>query len=133
MQPSPAELPAPRPGWLPRWLLLGIAYLSLGIALIAIVVPGLPTTEFLLLSTWAAAKSSPRLYAWLWHHRLFGPLLRNWHNGRKVALSAKISATLSMGLCALVMLHTLPHQWWLLVSLAGMACGNLWLWSRPRP
>ena len=42
-----------------------LAYVSLGIGLIAIVVPGLPTTEFILLAAWAATKSSPRLSAWL--------------------------------------------------------------------
>ena len=49
-----------------------LAYISLGIGLIAIVVPGLPTTEFILLAAWAATKSSPRLSAWLENHRLFG-------------------------------------------------------------
>ncbi|MEO4017890.1 DUF454 family protein, partial [Pseudomonas rossensis] len=33
-----------------------LAYVSLGIGLIAIVVPGLPTTEFILLAAWAATK-----------------------------------------------------------------------------
>ncbi len=134
MWPSPAEAPPAdvRPSWLPRWLLLGIAWASLGIALVAVFVPGLPTTEFLLLATWSAARCSPRLHAWLWGHRLFGPLLRNWHDGKRVALGAKISATISMGLCAGLMLYTLPAQWWLYASLAGMTAGNLWLWSRPR-
>ena len=54
-----------------------LAYVSLGIGLIAIVIPGLPTTEFILLAAWAATKSSPRLSAWLENHRLFGPILSN--------------------------------------------------------
>ena len=53
-----------------------LAYVSLGIGLIAIVVPGLPTTEFILLAAWAATKSSPRLSAWLENHRLFGACLQ---------------------------------------------------------
>ncbi|WP_164658735.1 YbaN family protein, partial [Pseudomonas viridiflava] len=52
-----------------------LAYVSLGIGLVAIVIPGLPTTEFILLAAWAATNSSPRLSAWLENHRLFGPIL----------------------------------------------------------
>ncbi|WKC48992.1 YbaN family protein [Pseudomonas veronii] len=113
-------------------LLFGLlAYVSLGIGLVAIVVPGLPTTEFILLAAWAATKSSPRLSAWLENHRLFGPILFNWRNGKIIARRAKISATISMLLCALLMLLTLDHGWPIYLTIAGMSLGNLWIWSRP--
>ena len=81
-----------------------LAYVSLGIGLVAIVIPGLPTTEFILLAAWAATKSSPRLSAWLENHRLFGPILFNWRNGKIIARRAKVSATVSMLVCAILML-----------------------------
>ena len=108
-----------------------LAYVSLAIGLIAIVVPGLPTTEFVLLAAWAATKSSPRLSAWMENHRLFGPILSNWRNGRIISRRAKISATVSMLLCATLMLSLLNHHWSLYLALAGMGLGNLWIWSRP--
>ncbi|MBD8492523.1 YbaN family protein [Pseudomonas syringae] len=115
-------------------LLYGLlAYTSLGIGIAAIFIPGLPTTEFILLAAWAATRSSPRLNAWLENHRVFGPMLYNWRNGRRVARKAKISATVSMLVCAIVMLSLFHHIWWLYLALAGMALGNLWLWSRPEP
>ena len=113
-------------------LLFGLlAYVSLGIGLVAIVVPGLPTTEFILLAAWAATKSSPRLSAWLENPRLLGPILFNWRNGKIIARRAKISATVSMLLCALLMLLTLDHGWPIYLTIAGMSLGNLWIWSRP--
>jgi uncharacterized protein len=113
-------------------LLFGLlAYVSLGIGLIAIVVPGLPTTEFILLAAWAATKSSPRLSAWLENHRLFGPILFNWRNGKIIARRAKISATVSMLLCAILMLVMLDHGWPVYLAIVGMSLGNLWIWSRP--
>lgn len=118
---------------LSRFLFGILAYVSLGIGIAAIFIPGLPTTEFILLAAWAATRSSPRLNAWLEHHRVFGPMLRNWRNGRLVARKAKISATLSMLVCAVVMLSLLDHAWWLYLAIAGMALGNLWIWSRPEP
>lgn len=113
-------------------LLYGLlAYVSLGIGLVAIVIPGLPTTEFILLAAWAATKSSPRLSAWLENHRLFGPILFNWRNGKIIARRAKVSATVSMLLCALLMLVMLDNGWPVYLAIAGMSLGNLWIWSRP--
>ncbi|WP_455826962.1 YbaN family protein [Pseudomonas graminis] len=108
-----------------------LAYVSLGVGLVAIVVPGLPTTEFILLAAWAATKSSPRLSAWLENHRLFGPILFNWRNGKIIARRAKISATVSMLLCAVLMLVMLDHGWPIYLAIVGMSLGNLWIWSRP--
>ncbi|MDY7559144.1 YbaN family protein [Pseudomonas sp. 10B1] len=115
-------------------VLFGIlAYVSLTIGLIAIVVPGLPTTEFILLAAWAATKSSPRLSAWLENHRLFGPMLSNWRNGRLIARRAKISASVSMLICVVAMLILLNHHWPVYLAIGGMSLGNLWIWSRPEP
>ncbi len=108
-----------------------LAYVSLGIGLVAIVIPGLPTTEFILLAAWAATKSSPRLSAWLENHRLFGPILFNWRNGKIIARRAKVSATVSMLLCAILMLVMLDHGWPIYLAIGGMSLGNLWIWSRP--
>jgi len=108
-----------------------LAYTSLAIGLIAIVVPGLPSTEFILLAAWAATRGSPRLSAWLESHRLFGPMLRNWRNGKVIARRAKLAATASMLLCAGLMLALLDHRWPVYLALLGMCLGNLWIWSRP--
>jgi len=108
---------------LARLLYATLAYVSLGVGLVAIVIPGLPTTEFILLAAWAATRSSPRLSAWLENHRLFGPILHNWRNGKVIQRRAKVSATLSMLLCAGLML--------VFLAIAGMTLGNLWIWSRP--
>ncbi|WP_191902166.1 DUF454 family protein, partial [Pseudomonas viridiflava] len=61
------------------------------------------------------------------------PIPYNWRNGRLVTRRAKISATVSMLFCAVMMLSLLTHVWWLYLAIAGMALGNLWIWSRPEP
>jgi uncharacterized membrane protein YbaN (DUF454 family) len=124
-------MPQRSPSKLARLLYGALAYVSLAIGLIAIVVPGLPTTEFILLAAWAATRSSPRLSAWLENHRLFGPVLRNWRNGKVIARRAKVSATASMLLCAGLMLVMLDHGWPIYLAIAGMSLGNLWIWTRP--
>jgi len=130
-QPPP-ETTRPLPTGV-RWLLLVFAVLCLVLGAIGAVVPGMPTTVFILLAAWAAARSSPRLHAWLLRHRLFGPMLLNWQNGRMVSRRAKWSATAGMAFCALVIALTAHRAW-----AAGIACGTMalvlaWLWRRPEP
>lgn len=57
---------------LKRPLLIALGLVSTLLAIAGAILPGLPTTPFLLVAMWAFAKSSDRLYAWL--HRI--PLLR---------------------------------------------------------
>lgn len=134
---SPALPPGPAtPKQLPlvaRWLLLAFAALCLVLGLIGVIVPGMPTTVFILMSAWAAARSSPRLHRWLLNHRLFGPMLRNWENGRTVSRRAKWSATIAMAFCAIVIGFTAHRAWTAGLGIGSMAVVLAWLWRRPEP
>ena len=116
-----------------RWALLALAALCLALGVVGVVVPGLPTTPFILLAAWAAARSSPRLHAWLLNHRLFGPMVRDWQNGGTVSRRAKWSATVAMGVCALVIGFTAPRAWMAGTGIGCMALVLAWLWRRPEP
>jgi uncharacterized membrane protein YbaN (DUF454 family) len=108
-----------------------LAYVCLGIGIVAIFIPGLPTTEFVLIAAWAATRSSPRLSAWLEGHRVFGPIIRNWRQGKVITRKSKLAATGSMLLCAAVMWVMLRHYWPIYAAIGGMVLVNLWIWSRP--
>lgn len=113
---------------------MALALASLGLAVLGLLLPGLPSTEFVLLAAWAAARSSPRLHAWLLRHRLFGPMIRHWHSGR-LPRRAKWLASVAMAGAAAVLLgssHGAPGHG-RLAALACMAVVLLWLWRRPEP
>ena len=95
--------------------------------------PGLPTTVFILMAAWAAARSSPRLHGWLMRHRLFGPMLVNWQNGGFVSRRAKWSATIAMAVCAVILWFTAHQVWGAWLGIGSMACVLVWLWCRPEP
>jgi len=114
-----------------RWLWLALAYASLGIGILALFIPGIPTTEFILLSAWAAGKGSPRLQRWLESHPAFGIMIRNWRHGRVVDRRAKLSASIMMSLCLAIMLLTVKQRWIIFIAATGMAAGAIWMWSRP--
>lgn len=129
----PATPPRPASTGLARGLLTAFALLCLLLGLIGVVVPGMPTTVFILLAAWAAARSSPRLHAWLMAHRLFGPMLRDWQQGGQVSRRAKRSATLMMTLCAALLPLSPAPTWATALSIACMAGVLVWLWCRPEP
>jgi uncharacterized protein len=70
-----------------------LAGLFLVLGLTGVFVPGLPTTPFLLLSSYFAARSSPRFHNFLLSSKLVGPILRDWDEHRGVRLRAKWRAT----------------------------------------
>lgn len=129
--PGPSgDAPAALATWL-QWLLRGLALLSLALGFLGMFLPLLPTTPFILLAAWAAARSSPRLLAWLEQHRLFGKMLRDWRQGGVVSRKAKWAATITMSLSALLMLFTVS-KWWATAGAIGcMGTVLVWLWRRP--
>ncbi len=112
-------------------MLIALAVTSLLLGIVGLFLPVLPTVPFILLSAWAAARSSPRLLAWLEAHRAFGPMLTEWRRGGVVRRRAKWLATVTMSGSAVFMLLTFPKRWVALVAIAIMACVLVWLWQRP--
>ena len=116
-----------------RWLWWLLAYASLGLGIVGIAVPGLPTVPFVLLAAFAAARGSQRLHGWLHAHRQFGPMIRDWEREGAVSRRAKHLAIGMMALCAVVMFLTAPKWWMAATGSAIMAAVALWLWRRPEP
>lgn len=116
-----------------RYLLLAFAALCVALGVIGIFVPGLPTTVFILLAAWAAARSSPRFSAWLETHQTFGPMIHDWRERGAVSRRAKISATVVMSISAVILFQTTSRAWMAEAITAVMAVVLMWLWRRPEP
>jgi uncharacterized membrane protein YbaN (DUF454 family) len=127
---KPAHDPRPLPQ---RWLWWLLAWASLGLGLLGIVVPGLPTVPFVLLSAFAAARGSRRLHRWLLAHAHFGPMILDWQQHGAVSRRAKVTASVAMALSASAMLVFAPRLWMALPPIACMGIVAMWLWRRPEP
>lgn len=75
--------------------------ISLGLAILGIIVPGLPTTPFALLSAFLYAKSSERLYNWLLNNKILGPRIKNYHKRKGVTKKGKVGVIIFMTIMVL--------------------------------
>lgn len=116
-----------------RWAWWLLAYLSLGLGLLGIVVPGLPTVPFVLLAAFAAARGSQRLHRRLLADRRFGPMIADWQRHGAVARRSKWLATVTMAACAVIMFLTAPRIWMAASGTTIMVVVATWLWLRPEP
>jgi len=73
---------------------LGTIFLALGV--VGVVVPGLPTTPFLLLSAACYVRSSERLYTWLLNHKVFGKIIRDFRETKSISLRSKVISITAM-------------------------------------
>lgn len=140
--PPVSSTPAIRPGasarrralhaeGVARWFWLTLAYLTLALGIVGIVLPGLPTVPFILAASFCAARGSRRLHVWMRRHRRFGPMIRNWEDRGVISRRAKWLASAMMAVCSLVM-GLSPSPFWAWATGSAIMLGvGIWLWLRP--
>ena len=112
------------------WLAAG--FLFVGIGVIGMVLPVLPTTPFLLLAAACFARSSPRFYGWLLNHPSFGPLVREWREHRSIPWRTKLFAIVLMSgtlAASIVFFVEDGRLQWALGALGALLAA--WLYSIP--
>lgn len=67
-----------------------LGLLALGLGIMGIFLPVLPTTPFLLLSAALFLRSNRRLYDWLLNHPELGPYIRNFMEYKAIPLRVKV-------------------------------------------
>jgi len=110
------------------WKVLG--FLSLGMAYIGVVTPGIPWTIFVVCAAYCFAKGSPKMHAWIYSHKTFGPFLTNWTTKKVFPLKAKYLMILTMTSSLVIMALTVPIKG-VLYSGALMFLVAVWAWRYP--
>ncbi len=115
-----------------NWLWKILGFLSLGMAYIGVITPGIPYSIFIVFAAYCFAKSSPKMHAWIYGHPKFGPFLRNWTEKRIFPQKMKY-------LMIATMLSTLIFTWFIsegnvkAVAWSGsfMFLVAVWAWRYP--
>ena len=111
------------------WLIIGWLFMGLGI--IGVVLPVMPTVPFLLVAAWAFARSSPALRQRILDHPTYGPPVRAWQDRGAVGSKAKAWAITAMtGGVALSWWVGMP-PWVVATQAAICACVAIFLLTRP--
>ncbi len=102
-----------------RWLYLAAGWTALGLGVVGVALPLMPTTVFVLIAAFCFARSSERFHRWILSHRLFGPMVRNFREGRGLPRQARFRAVtliwITMGVSMWVI-----HAWWAVALLSAI-------------
>ena len=75
---------------LSKWALITAGTFFLGLGIVGIFLPLLPTTPFLLLAAACYARSSKRFYNFLLNNKWFGNYIKNYRERKGIPLKIKI-------------------------------------------
>lgn len=75
---------------LTRWIFIISGIVLVGIGVLGIFLPLLPTTIFFILAAWCFARSSEKYYVWLHTNRFFGKYLSSYRSGNGMTVRSKI-------------------------------------------
>jgi hypothetical protein len=95
----------------PRLFASIIACLFLLLAVVGVMLPGLPTVPFLLLAAWFSARGSERLHKWLYAHPQLGRLLIDWETQKAISRKSKVVAVLMLLASWVVMYRQVSSAW----------------------
>ena len=110
------------------WKILG--FLSLGMAYVGLITPGIPYSIFVVFAAYCFAKGSPKMHAWLYNHKLFGPFLTNWNTKRVFPTKMKYFMLAMMSTSLIIMSITVPVKGVVYTGIF-MFVVAVWAWRFP--
>ena len=111
------------------WKVLG--FLSLGMAYVGLITPGIPYSCFVVFAAYCFAKGSPKMHAWLYNHKIFGPFLTNWGEKRVFPTKMKFFMLAMMSTSLLIMFFTGVKPIGIISTACFMALVAIWAWRFP--
>lgn len=121
-----ATISSSRP-FLVRISWISIGFISLAVGAAGIVLPGLPTTPFVLVAAFCFARSSDKFLQWLLNSRLFGPTIRQWRENRSLpSKGVKMVALFVVTICftaSITFTAIFSSVWWLAIVLGVLFVG----------
>jgi uncharacterized membrane protein YbaN (DUF454 family) len=108
---------------IPKLLLLVFGFISLGLGILGIFLPLLPTTPFLLLSAFLFSKSSDKFHNWLLNHRTLGPYIRSFQEDKSLSVRVKVVSVSVMWLTMFITGYFFVKIFWVRILLAVIGVG----------
>lgn len=106
-----------------KFILKLFGLLSLIFAIIGIFLPILPTTPFLLLSSFLFLKSSKKLHNWLIEHKIFGQYIKDFQQEKAIPIKIKFLSVSMLWLSIISSVIFFTDKIWLKILLITIAVG----------
>lgn len=94
-----------------KLILAALGLLSLGLGILGIFLPVLPTTPLLLLAAALFLRSSRPLYDWLLNHPRLGPYIRNFMEHKAIPLRVKVISLSMLWITLLYCAVAVAEHW----------------------
>ena len=106
-----------------KWILTTLGTVFLGLGILGILLPILPTTPFLLLAAACYARSSKRFYDWLLNNKWVGAYIKNYREDKGIPLKIKIFTISLLWITILFSVFFIIHISWVKIILIIIALG----------
>ena len=111
------------------WNILG--FLSLGMAYVGVITPGIPYSIFVVFAAYCFSKGSERMHRWIYDHKIFGPFLTNWNTKRVFPQKMKYFMLFMMSTSLVIMWLTSVPVRGIIYTALFMLCVAVWAWRFP--
>lgn len=114
-----------------KYLWMTAGFLFLGVAYIGVIVPGIPWSTPSLIAAYCFGKSSERFHNYMMNHKLFGPFIKNWKDGRVYPNKVKWIMFICMD-ASLVIMWFATQNWKAVLGM-GVFFALVLLWASRYP
>jgi hypothetical protein len=104
-------------------LLIASGTICVALGIFGVFVPVLPTMPFLLLAAFFYTRSSERFHQWLLGNHWFSQYIKNYQQGRGIALRDKIITLVALWLALSFTVLTTAPAWWVKLLLLSVGIG----------
>jgi uncharacterized protein len=109
----------------------GLGFLSLGMAYVGVITPGIPYSPFVVFAAYCFSKGSERMHRWIYNHKIFGPFLTNWNEKRVFPQKMKYFMIAMMSLSLILMYTGGIKPIGVISTAVFMLLVAIWAWRYP--
>lgn len=97
--------------FLKKFLFIFIGVVTLGLGVIGILLPILPTTPFILISVYCFAKSSKKLHLWLINTKIYKNIIDKFINKKGMTIKSKLIIIVPVSILLLFLFIIFSNIW----------------------
>ena len=114
-----------------RYVLLACGVISLGLGILGLFLPLLPTTPFILLAAACFSRSSERFYRWITAHPRYGKMIADYLAGKGLPKKTKLLAISLLWLSIVFGCFVVDFVWARVAMLLTACAVSLYIWCLP--